>query len=204
MKPLFIPGTGYSYSDTGYILLGLIIENISGMDLHDFFKLHIFKPLNMNNTYMHLRNEPILPTENMVELYVNNLEISTFKSLSLDWAGGGLVSTAQDLNRFQVALFNHGFLKAETLKKMQKWKQESKGLYYGYGLRKVRTSERFPYLTNLSLIGHTGSTSSFMFYCPELDIYLSGTFNQTSSVKQSLMTPIKILTSIKRYVDYEM
>ena len=200
MKPLFKPGTDYRYSDTGYILLGLIIEHVSGMDLHDFFKQEIFMPLNMNHTYMHLRAKPILPTSRMNEIYVDNVEISTFNSLSLDWAGGGVVSTAQDLNRFQLALYGNNFISQNTLKKMQEWIPESKGIYYGFGLRKVLISERFSAGPDLSIIGHTGSTSSFMFYCPNLDVYLSGTFNQTNQVKQSILAPIKILSYIQRSV----
>ncbi|OKY27352.1 serine hydrolase [Thalassotalea sp. PP2-459] len=203
MKPHFIPGTGYQYSDTGYILLGMVIERVSGMHLHDFFKQHIFMPLNMNHTYMHLRAKPILPTSRMAEIYVDNLEISTFKSLSLDWAGGGLVSNAQDINRFQLALYGSNFLSQSTLKKMQKWIPESKGIYYGFGLRKVHIRERLPSGPDLSMIGHTGSTSSFMFYCPRLDVYLSGTLNQASQVKQSIVAPIKILTYIQRFVENE-
>lgn len=203
MKPLFKPGTDYRYSDTGYILLGLIIERVSGMHLHDFLKQEIFMPLNMNHTYMHLRAKPILPTPRMTNIYVDNVEISTFKSLSLDWAGGGLVSTAQDLNRFQLALYGNKLLSQNTLNKMQVWVPESKGIYYGFGLRKVLISERFSSGLDLSIIGHTGSTSSFMFYCPRLDVYMAGTFNQTSQVKQSILAPIKILSYIQRSVENE-
>lgn len=203
MKPHFIPGTGYQYNDTGYILLGLLIERVSGMHLHDFFKQHIFMPLNMNHTYMHLRAKPILPTSRMAEIYVDNLEISTFKSLSLDWAGGGLVSTPQDLNTFQLALYGNNFLSQNTLNKMQAWVPESKGIYYGFGLRKVHIGERFSTGSDLSMIGHTGSTSSFMFYCPRLDVYLSGTYNQTSQIKQSILAPIKILSYIQKSVENE-
>lgn len=203
MVPLFKPGASYQYSDTGYILLGLIVEHVSGDNLHDFFKQQIFKPLKMNSTYMHLRGSPILMTDKMAELYVDNLEISSFKSLSLDWAGGGLVSTAQDINKFQLAFHTNRLLKKETLKKMQQWIRESKGLYYGFGLRKVNVKERFSSAHDFNMVGHTGSTSSFMFYCPELDIYLSGTFNQTSQAKQSIIAPVNILFHIQRYLENE-
>lgn len=196
MKPSFVPGSDYHYTDTEYILLGLIIENISRMQLHDFFYHHIFMPLEMNRTYMHLRSEPILNTEKMSELYVGGFDASNVKSLSLDWAGGGLVASAQDLNRFQEALHTHKILKPETLSQMQQWTSESKGMYYGYGLRKVSLKELFPTFPDLQIIGHTGSTSSFMFYCPDLDVYLSGTLNQVAEVKKSVIIPAKVLTFI--------
>lgn len=198
MKPHFKPGTDYRYSDTGYVLLGLIVENISGQRLHEFFKQHIFAPLNMKNTYMLLRQQPSLATSKMAELYVDSTEISIYKSLSLDWAGGGLASTARDLNKFQSALHSHQLLRPETLTKMQEWVPESKGFYYGLGLRKVVTGERFSSKTNFILIGHTGSTSSFMFFCPELDIYLSGTLNQINQAKKSITIPFEILRYLKK------
>lgn len=203
MRPHFEPGTSYRYSENGYVLLGLIIEQVSGLGLHDFFQQHIFAPLNMNNTYMHLRAKPRLATKKMSEIYVQSTEISTFKSLSLDWAGGGLVSTARDLNRFQMALHTFQLVTAETLKKMQQWIPESKGLYYGFGLRKVSSEERFSSDFNLNMIGHTGSTSSFMFYCPDQDIYLSGTFNQINQVQKSITVPFTILTYLQGYESNE-
>jgi D-alanyl-D-alanine carboxypeptidase len=198
MKPHFIPGADYRYSDTGYILLGLIVERASGLDLHDFFERHIFAPLDMKNTHMHLRAQPDAATERITELYAGNIEISTFKSLSLDWAGGGIASTADDLNKFQIALHNHQLLSLETLKKMQQWVPESKGVYYGLGLRKVSVEERLSSKTDFTLLGHTGSTSSFMFFCPELDVYLSGSFNQIDQVALSIKVPIKVLTHIQK------
>lgn len=203
MRPHFKPGASYRYSENGYVLLGLIVEQVSGLRLHDFFQQHIFTPLNMNNTYMHLRAKPRFATKKMSEVYVQNTNISTFKSLSLDWAGGGLVSTARDLNRFQMALHTFQLVTAETLEKMQQWIPESKGLYYGFGLRKVSSAERFSSNFNLNMIGHTGSTSSFMFYCPDLDIYLSGTFNQINQVQKSITAPFTILTYLRGYESNE-
>jgi hypothetical protein len=65
-----------------------------------------------------------------------------------------------------------------TYHKMQQWTDESLGFYYGYGLRKIELGELYSNLSGLSLIGHSGTSSAFMYYCPELDTYLSGTFNQ--------------------------
>lgn len=197
MKPKFRPGMGYHYTDTEYILLGLIIEKVSGLELHEFFHQNIFIPLKLNNTSMHLRSQPLSATRKLAELYVNQFEISKAKSLSLDWAGGGISTTAKDLNIFHEALNSNGLVSSPTLKKMKKWTKESRGSYYGFGLRKIvlkELSEEYPEYT---LIGHNGSTSAFMFYCPELDLYLSGTFNQTAQVKKTILFPIEILKLFK-------
>ncbi|WP_066758823.1 serine hydrolase domain-containing protein [Crocinitomix algicola] len=198
MEPNFKPGASYHYSDTEYILLGLIIEKISGLTLSEFYDRNFFRPLSMKYTHLHLRSNSINNNANLAELYAENIEISTYTSLSLDWAGGGLATTSTDLNKFQTALHNGQLIRPETFLKMQTWIPETKGMYYGFGLRKINLKELFPTLPNLNIIGHTGSTASFMFYCPELDVYLSGSLNQMSEVKKSVLLPIKVLIQIRK------
>jgi D-alanyl-D-alanine carboxypeptidase len=194
----FAPGTGYHYTDTEYILLGLIIENISGMPLHEFFEKNIFAPLKMNHTYFNLKSEPISITDKILPFYADNIEVSSFQSLSLDWAGGGVVSTTKDLIRFEVALLNGELVETTTLEQMQNWTNESKGTYYGYGLRKWKLRELFPTLPKLTLIGHSGSTAANLYYCPELDIYMAGSFNQTTYTKKSFVFLVKVLTQLQK------
>lgn len=197
MKPLFLPGEGYHYTDTEYVLLGLIIENVSGLELHEFFETYIFKPLKMHHTYMNLRSKPIQETTKMADVYVSNLDISSFKSLSADWAGGGIVSTSQDLITFQDALFNGKLVDEETLQKMQNWISETKGMYYGFGLRKIVFNEIDSSLPEIQVIGHSGSTGSFLFYCPNLDTYIAGSLNQTEEVRSSVVLIANVLKVIQ-------
>jgi D-alanyl-D-alanine carboxypeptidase len=136
MHPHFPPGTGYHYSDTEYILLGMIIENLTGKALHQVFEERIFRPLGMKHTSMHLRSKPVEETGKMAELYVGDLEISTYTSLSLDWAGGGLLTSCEDLLTFEQALINGEIVSPTSFEQMQNWTLESKGMYYGFGFRK--------------------------------------------------------------------
>ena len=198
MQPLFAPGTGYRYSDTEYVLLGLIIENVSGMPLHDFFRQHFFEPLDMQHTYMNLRSDPLAKTGKMAEFYASDFEAGKLTSLSADWAGGGIVSTASDLIKFQYALFSGKIISEKTLKTMQNWVPETRGMEYGFGLRKIEFRKLFPLLPDLTIVGHSGSTGSFMFYCPKLDVYLAGTLNQTDEVKNSVKLMVKLLSLLQR------
>nr|WP_319397438.1 serine hydrolase domain-containing protein [uncultured Carboxylicivirga sp.] len=75
MKPLFKPGTDYHYSDTEYVLLGLIIEKISHTALHDFFKEHFFIPLKMKDSYMLYRSQAIHQTAMLSEVFVGDNEV---------------------------------------------------------------------------------------------------------------------------------
>lgn len=196
MKPKFLPGNGYHYTDTEYILLGLIIEKISGYSLHEFFKEYIFKPLKMSNTYMFLRSLPLKQTKKIAEIYFSEIEISSFKSLTADWAGGAIVSTTKDLITFQKALISGELLKNETLQKMQDWTPETEGMYYGYGFRKIVLNELSPNFPKLDLIGHSGSTGSFLFYCPQFDTHISGTLNQVEANKNALVLIVNILNEL--------
>jgi CubicO group peptidase (beta-lactamase class C family) len=108
-KPLeFEPGTKHQYSNGGYIVLGAIIEKVSGQDYYQYVREHIFKPTGMQNTDWY---EADLPTLNMASGYTregmggqharrNNLYTRPAKGSP---AGGGY-STAEDLLKFALAL----------------------------------------------------------------------------------------------------
>lgn len=196
----FEPGTDYHYTDTGYILLGLIIEQLECKPLHQVLAERIFQPLDLTLSSMHLRSKPLAtPDYPMAELYADTYEISGLKSLSADWAGGGLLSSSEDLYHFMKALQDGELVRLATLQKMQQWTEESLGTYYGYGLRKWELQQLSPILPKLTLIGHSGSTGSFMYYCPELDTYLTGSFNQTNFKRGHIEFLIGILSDLNSH-----
>jgi len=61
-----------------------------------------------------------------------------------------------------------------------------------------KTEKLFPTLPDLTVIGHSGSIGSFMFYCPELDVYLVGTLKQTDEVKNLVVLMVKTLSVISQ------
>ncbi|WP_304144591.1 serine hydrolase [Mesoflavibacter zeaxanthinifaciens] len=198
MKPHFIPGQGYHYTDTEYVLLALIIENVSGLSLDEFFMQHIFQPLKMNSSYINLKSKAINNKLPIVKFYASQYELSSLKSLSADWGGGGLVSTTHDLIAFLKAFNTDKIVKKETRLSMQNWVTEIKGMEYGFGIRQVSIDKLTNTESDLQLIGHSGSTASFLWYCPQLDTYISGTFNQLEVSKSALILAYKILTIIEK------
>jgi len=198
--PLFAPGDGYHYTDTGYILLGLIIEKITGKTFHENLEQFIFKPLEMSHTSLAFYSKPKVASPHPIaEIYLETTEVSSFNSLSLDWAGGGIISTQADLLKFMKALIGYELVQKKTLKQMQQWVKESRGIYYGYGLMNFRLKELFFLLPPYQLIGHSGFTGSYMYYNPAHDLYLIGTFNQSKYMKKHIMFLIKILNLFKKY-----
>lgn len=120
------PGARYHYSDTGYVLLGIVIEEMTGSDLATQFRQRVFAPLGMTHSYLEWY-EPARgadPAHHFVDLrrfgFPINLDVvAAGVNTSFDWAGGGVVSTADDLNRFLQALFDGKlFRQASTLTAM--------------------------------------------------------------------------------------
>jgi len=193
----FIPGAEYHYTDTEYLLLGLIIESISEKPLHDFFMSEIIKPLDLINTYLNLKSSPLKKTGEMMKVMVGEIDISKYKSLSADWAGGGIVSTNSDLITFFQGLMNGKLIQSESLKQMQNWTPESTGMQYGFGLRQITFNELSPNWEDVVVIGHSGVTGAFLYYSLELDTYISGSLNQVNANKEATQLMYDILSIIK-------
>jgi len=187
-SPSFPPGKRFKYSEANYLLLGLIIESITDMPYHEVLKECIFKPLDMNQSSMLHYSEPIepyeLPIANFYYKETNLKELEQYGKL--DYASGGLVTTADDMIKFLKALTSGKFIKKETFDIMLKNSERfSYGIDYGYGIKRFKT---FPIVMpkKYNMIGHVGATGSFAFYHPKLDTYLVGTFNDFSYQKNTI------------------
>jgi CubicO group peptidase (beta-lactamase class C family) len=128
----FPPGENWSYSNSGYILLGYIIEQVSGLSYEEFLKQTIFTPLKMNNTaYDHNDNNLAVGyTSQYSSLPADFVDVSFFD------AAGALYSTIEDLYRWDQALYTEILVPQPYLDRM--FAQHitipyGKGESYGYG-----------------------------------------------------------------------
>lgn len=102
---LFEPGARWSYSNTNYTLLGMVIEAAAAMPLAEAYRTYIYEPLGMESTFLDCYEEPV--TE-VVHGYTGSGDAMTdLRELheSIGWSAGGLVSTASDLIAFARGLF---------------------------------------------------------------------------------------------------
>lgn len=178
LRSHFPPGKAFHYSDTGYNLLGLIAERVTGKPFHEALRHYLFEPLGMKHTYMLQRSEPIAKSElPIARLYSRDLDLTDYRSLSFSFAGGGIVSTGEDLLAFMKALVNHRIVSGRTLDRMKDWAKFIFGMDYGYGIINVKT---VPLLMpkKFNVWGNAGTTGTFLFYHPEMDAYLIGSLNQ--------------------------
>jgi len=113
----FEPGTQWSYCNSGYFILGYLVEQVSGMSYPAFLKKTFFQPLGMKNTGVHVRGKTYKN-----EAFGYDAEDPANIKPSLDWnmawagGAGNLYSTVGDLFLWNEAVFNDKVLKPETLK----------------------------------------------------------------------------------------
>ena len=179
---LFEPGAAFHYSDTGYVLLAIAAEKLFGKPLHQLMRDFIFTPLGMKNTYLAYRDDPALGPNRApeAEIYAGDAPcLASGKSLSFDWGGGGVVSTARELNAFLIGLSQGAlFDDAKTLDQMTSW-QTPNGLNpprLGVGCGLFKTDGK-----DFELWGHSGAWGGKMFYDPDVGVFFSGSLNQTSA-----------------------
>ena len=145
--PYFAPGSSYRYSNTGYVLLGLIIERVSGRSLSDFLRDELFLPLGMTTTVMHVEGMTAVPNRAFGYSRNGSGWIRTDQDLTSATRGdGGIYSSVEELARWAAALDAGRF--AEAMRPMVATDQP--GMGYGFGWR-----------VEEDRISHTGETIGF-------------------------------------------
>lgn len=190
------PGEQMHYSDTGYVLLGLILEEATGMEYHEALHDMIFEPLDMNNSYLNFKSESQAQSEeDILEIWIDGTDFSQKNALSLDWAGGGIVSTTQDLLTFFKALHNGELVKDSTFNQMKQFNNEYRtGVYYGMGMMEFDFGDFSFFLEDLSNIyGGVGATGSFMMYDETNDTYIIANYGSFEFMDDSVESLANIL-----------
>ena len=188
-KPKFRPGDGFQYSDPGYNLLGLIIEEVTATELHIVYRKLLLDPLRMEYTYRpsHEIARPRFPGRGPSQRYLDDMECTLLPAvMTADWAGGGLISTTEDLHLFMRAFVrNEIYTDPTTTEKMFKWVTSGPFHNYGLGISRVlfEKSDNPAYRGLGEVWGHTGSSDNFMYYWPEGDMIMIGTLNQINCAR---------------------
>lgn len=187
---LFPPGTAYHYSNTGYILLGLIAERSSGKSMESLFYSIVTTPVGLNHTK-----------------YLSEKTANSYDFVSFDQAGtayhnaehperpygaGSLISTPREAALMLAALLNGKILDAKhTALMITDMNRIAKGehyqVYYGRGLSCIRIT-REGYRSDY--IGHKGFIPfmlSSLFYCPQKNTIMTLTSNRYIETLDPLM-----------------
>lgn len=170
----FIPGEKFKYSNSGYLILGYIIEKITGQNYADFVEKEIFEELAMTSSQYASHIEVI---ENRAsgyhnkDGYVNNRKIS----FTLPYASGSLMSNVNDMFKWQEAIKNHLLISKETTEKafINYSLNNGEPINYGYGWH----IEEINGAPSREHGGHLFGFKSMGVYLPNEDIYVIGLNN---------------------------
>lgn len=151
-KLAFAPGSDFLYSNSGYLVLGLIIEKVSGQNYFDFVKEHLYQPAKMINTDAYELDNAI---PNLATGYTMSLEEpgqwknNIFSNMAKGTPAGGGYSTADDLLSFANALQNNILLTKESTTLCTSGKVKYREGMYSYGFEEN-------IINGHRIIGHTG------------------------------------------------
>lgn len=157
--PDFPPGTAWRYSNTGYVLAGLIVQAATGHKLGQELTRRIIRPLGLRDTFFPV-NRPTIPGRNARGYSLplgqedGPLLDFTVYNPSLAWGAGNLTSDLGDLARFFRALLSGRLLPPRLLAEMTTPVDTGQGLGYGLGLAVIETPSG-------RLIGHDGAIPGF-------------------------------------------
>ncbi|RUA10853.1 serine hydrolase domain-containing protein [Flagellimonas hadalis] len=166
----FPPGEKFEYCNAGYMLLGYIIELVSGKSYGDFVKENIFDRLKMDNSY-YASHQKIIPDrawgyDQKDSTYVNTRYIS----FSIPYAAGSLMSTVDDMLKWQEALNNNVLINEELTKKAFTNHTLNNGeqIEYGYGWHIKSLDGALSHEHGGSIFGF----KSMGVYLPGQDVYV--------------------------------
>lgn len=152
IKLIYQPGTSQRYSNAGYMLLGKIIEKVSGLPYEQYVNKNIFSVIDMEHSGFDIASTSLASRARGYNIQHNRL-VEVTRDFSLRGASGGLYSSAEDLYRLDQALHTEQLLSKETTNKMLRPHYGS----WGYGWQVFPTSSGL--ITQLA-----GSTTGFTSY----------------------------------------
>lgn len=164
LPPDFAPGKGWSYSNTGYVLLGILIQKVTGNSYAEEIENRIIEPLELSNTFLP-GNSSVIPGTKHARGYIqpdgaSELKDVTYYNPSIASSAGDMISTADDLNKFFSSLLGGKLLKEQQLKQMLTTVPTGRAEINGYGLGIYET--KLP--NGASIWGHTGGIPGFVTF----------------------------------------
>lgn len=152
----FPPGSQFRYSNSGYVLLGLIVEKASGMSFADFLRRNIFGPLHMDHTVLYHRDDRSDRRRAYGYTQQGDAFVNTDESLTSSTLGDGRVySSVDELYKWDQALYTNRLVRRSTLKQAfmsSAQVDETTGYGFGWYVNNQRS---------MTVLWHSGNTSGF-------------------------------------------
>lgn len=156
------PGAAYSYSNTNFVVAGMLIEKLTGHSVKTEYENRILKPLSLTDTfYVHPDTKiPGRYTRGYLTPDTAGAPLVDATAQTVSWAqsAGAIISSARDLNTFYSALLRGKLMSAARLAEMERFTQVNSTTAYGLGLRRRDLS------CGVSVYGHTGAVQGYYTY----------------------------------------
>jgi CubicO group peptidase (beta-lactamase class C family) len=186
----FGPGERYAYNNSGYVLLGAIIEEASGIGYEEFVQKRIFEPLGMTRSYYGSHSRIIPDRVSGYGGEPGDYQNARYLSMTQPYSAGSLLSTVEDLLRWNTALFGGKVVSEESLKKMTTPYELNDGESTGYGYGLLVNDIR-----GKPAIGHGGGIFGFStsaLYIPEEKIFAAVLSNNTGASRNPTMLATRL------------
>lgn len=177
------PGTAFYYSNTGFFILGAIVESVTGKSYAESLQERVLTPLGMTNT-AYGQNSDILPEfayPYMMEGCVN--AVAPFTEMSVPFSAGGVHSTVEDLNKFNNGISRNTVLNPHYTKLMLTShisEGHGAGSAYGWDVTPLPVPGGKPVVVHAK-IGQIWGYSNFMIRTPDFFVALLGNMTEASS-----------------------
>lgn len=180
----FEPGSKFLYNNSGYFLLGAIIESVTEKSYEEVLKEKIFYPLGMKNSGYD-RHDPIIPNRATgYSITFDGCLNAPYLDMSLPYAAGSLYSTVEDLYLWDQALYTEKLLSAKMKELL--FTPHIQGYGYGWGIKEKSLPDSEEKLTSIS---HGGGINGFNTWIERIidDKHLIVLLNNTPRVRLNLM-----------------
>lgn len=173
------------YSDTGYQILGALIEQVDGVSFSDSVLKRVCEPLGLTSTYV-FDHTTIDRYPKLAQMLNGSSKLTIPLAMASVQADGGIDSTVSEATRFLDAFFSGGLFPKKTLDEIATdWHRIFLPLEYGTGIMRFSLA---PWMTGFrklpEFIGHSGASGTVMFRSAGLGLTVVGTINQVQ--KRSL------------------
>jgi CubicO group peptidase (beta-lactamase class C family) len=166
----FAPNDQWRYNNSGYFLLGAIIEKVSGMTYGEYVAKNLFKPAGMKSSYTDDSSLPANSTKGYQKSGGTEFVASDYVHPSIPYSAGAIFSTVDDLWKWNQAIFNYKLVKKESLEMAWTPTKLNNGKLVGYGY-----AWQLGRLGDAKVIGHGGAIDGYLtmeIYVPDQEIYV--------------------------------
>ncbi|WP_175956012.1 serine hydrolase [Schaalia sp. Marseille-Q2122] len=198
-RPVGKPGERFFYSDTGFVLLGRILEETSGVSFEALVHERVFSPAGMTSAFMPYRSAPQQGTSSIAPMWLGRTRVDTSPAVTVDWAGGAIAATPRDYLRLIRSLRSGTLMSRDSWEQMGTVRHRFRmGLDYGMGAMIVDFAKLSPWARRWPrLTGHLGISAAHLWHDPVHDADIVINFGSTAAMRPSFRALYEVVGALR-------